>query len=105
MDTPDILEAAADRIDAVGWWDGTSSDNTDPDRPTCAALAIRWAVGDDAQNLFCDPATQIARAALISFLGLSTSDSPVGAIARWNDAQPDAFAVTNALRKCAEQLR
>ena len=109
MDTPDILDAAADHIESVGLWQG-QPDRTpgfSAQRSTCAALAIRIVAGETN-----DAEVVLARRALCQFLGLEVPPhaspphaSPLAAIAAWNDAQPDAFQVTNALRKAAEALR
>lgn len=95
MDTPDVLEAAADYIDAHGWWDGRSEDDDGVAR--CAFLAISAVTYQRGEARLC----QNAQDALRQFVGAETLKDGYD----WNDAQPDAFAVTNTMRKCAAELR
>lgn len=95
MNTPEILERAADIVDER-WWNGRADDNRGNDR--CAFLAITEACGEVGVtgNDWVD-----CQDVLIRFLGVSGLRGGYA----WNDEQPDAFTVSNTLRKCAEQLR
>lgn len=101
----DVLLGAADDIERRGWWGGVGGVNDSRDAGseegvTCAELSISG---------YCDnvhlavPTLEF----LADFLGLEYDNhdfhlpTPVGAIIKWNDAQPDGATVIAALRAAA----
>jgi hypothetical protein len=85
MNTPDLLDAAADLIEERGHYRG--------DQGSCfGECVITACMRTDAANSFN------ATGAMRQFL-----DVPTG-LAEWNDSHDQAYVVLN-MRKCAENLR
>lgn len=82
-----ILLRAAEIIEEGGWWDG-GTEETFQEGHHCAQMAIRDAYGEYIPFNVIDRFAQR--------LGLADTG-----IATWNDAQPNAEAVTSRLRAAA----
>jgi hypothetical protein len=86
MNTPDLLDAAADLIEERGHYIGGDHTTASGECVITACMRV------DVDNSF------LATAAMRKFLGIDM------ALAAWNDTHDQAYVVLN-MRKCAENLR
>jgi hypothetical protein len=106
MTTADVLDQAADEIIRHGWWADGREDIygaheefvSEDDGRVCAALAI-----SRVSALRFDAITKLAN--FVSSEKEVNEKGSYSVITRWNDAQPNGYAVVGKMRECAASLR